>query len=90
LWTYAGLDFPWPNIENAVTSRLQELNTPDVALSCPRTEGPLLGGVKPRVLPPGRALLCSRRGSKLIQTGFVGADSPADSGADTPAGGVAG
>ena len=51
--------------------RIQELNTPDVALSCPPTEGPLLGGTKPRPLPPGRALLCSRRGSRLIQTGLV-------------------
>lgn len=51
--------------------RMQELNTPDIALSCPRGEGPLLGGVKPRDLPPGRALLCTRRGSRLIQTGYV-------------------
>jgi len=54
-----------------VLRRLQELNTPDLALSCPPNEGPLLGGVKPRHLPPGRALLCTRRGSRLIQTGFV-------------------
>ncbi len=51
--------------------RLQELNTPDLALSCPPSEGPLLGGVKARHLPPGRALLCTRRGSRMIQTGFV-------------------
>jgi S-DNA-T family DNA segregation ATPase FtsK/SpoIIIE len=54
-----------------VLRRLQELNTPDLALSCPPNEGPLLGGVKPRHLPPGRALLCTRRGSRMIQTGFV-------------------
>jgi S-DNA-T family DNA segregation ATPase FtsK/SpoIIIE len=51
--------------------RLQELNTPDIAFSCPRSEGPLLGGVRPRILPPGRALICTRRGSQLIQTGYV-------------------
>ncbi|MBB4956431.1 type VII secretion protein EccCa [Micromonospora polyrhachis] len=51
--------------------RIQELNTPDVALSCPPTEGPLLGGIKPRSLPRGRALLCTRRGSRLIQTALV-------------------
>ncbi|WP_405097157.1 type VII secretion protein EccCa [Micromonospora sp. NBC_01412] len=51
--------------------RIQELNTPDVALSCPPTEGPLLGSTKPRSLPPGRALLCTRRGSRLIQTALV-------------------
>jgi S-DNA-T family DNA segregation ATPase FtsK/SpoIIIE len=56
--------------------RLQELNTPDLALSCPPSEGPLLGGVRPRQLPPGRALLCTRRGGRLIQTGFVSV--PAD------------
>ncbi|MFD0786224.1 FtsK/SpoIIIE domain-containing protein, partial [Micromonospora azadirachtae] len=42
--------------------RMQETNSPDVALSCPPTEGPLLGNTKPRHLPAGRALLCTRRG----------------------------
>ncbi|MFF5073470.1 type VII secretion protein EccCa [Micromonospora olivasterospora] len=51
--------------------RIQELNTPDVALSCPPTEGPLLGNTRPRTLPPGRALLCTRRGSRLIQTALA-------------------
>lgn len=50
--------------------RLQETNSPDVALSCPPTEGPLLGGTKARHLPPGRAQLCTRRGSRLIQTAW--------------------
>ncbi|WP_425556864.1 type VII secretion protein EccCa [Dactylosporangium darangshiense] len=48
--------------------RLQETNSPDVALSCPPTEGPLLGNTKPRNLPPGRGLLCTRRGALLLQT----------------------
>jgi S-DNA-T family DNA segregation ATPase FtsK/SpoIIIE len=60
--------------------RIQELNTPDVALSCPPSEGPLLGGVKPRTLPPGRALLCTRRGGRLIQT--AQAPAPAEAGSD--------
>ncbi|MBX7266392.1 type VII secretion protein EccCa [Micromonospora sp. Llam7] len=51
-----------------IMRRLQETNTPDLALSCPPNEGPLLGGVKPRLLPPGRALLCTRRGSRLVHT----------------------
>lgn len=51
--------------------RIQELNTPDIALSCPPTEGPLLGGAKPRSLPRGRAQLCTRRGGRLIQTALV-------------------
>ncbi|RKN34136.1 type VII secretion protein EccCa [Micromonospora musae] len=50
--------------------RMQETNSPDVALSCPPTEGPLLGNTKPRHLPPGRALLCTRRGARLIQTAW--------------------
>jgi S-DNA-T family DNA segregation ATPase FtsK/SpoIIIE len=55
---------------DSLIRRLQETNSPDVAMSCPPTEGPLLGGVKPRHLPPGRALLCTRRGSRLIQTAW--------------------
>ncbi|GAA3622101.1 type VII secretion protein EccC [Kineosporia mesophila] len=62
--------------------RLQELNTPDLALSCPPSEGQLLGGTKPRHLPPGRALLCTRRGSRMIQTGFVPLPEREDAEAD--------
>ncbi|WFE61218.1 type VII secretion protein EccCa [Micromonospora sp. WMMD712] len=51
--------------------RLQEANSPDLALSCPPTEGPLLGGVKGRHLPPGRAMVLTRRGHRMIQTGYV-------------------
>lgn len=61
-----------------VLRRLQELNTPDVVLSCPPSEGPLLGGIKPRQLPAGRALLCTRRGGRLVQTARVPALEPAD------------
>ncbi|XVU26731.1 type VII secretion protein EccCa [Actinoplanes sp. CA-054009] len=53
-----------------VIRRMQETNTPDLALSCPPNEGPLLGNTRPRQLPPGRALLCTRRGGKLIQTAY--------------------
>jgi S-DNA-T family DNA segregation ATPase FtsK/SpoIIIE len=56
--------------------RLQETNSPDIVLSCPPSEGPLLGNTKPRVLPPGRALLCTRRSSKLIQTPVANTDPP--------------
>ncbi|WP_327000709.1 type VII secretion protein EccCa [Dactylosporangium sp. NBC_01737] len=56
--------------------RLQETNSPDIALSCPPSEGPLIGGVKPRVLPPGRALLCTRRSSRLIHTALCPAAAP--------------
>jgi S-DNA-T family DNA segregation ATPase FtsK/SpoIIIE len=51
--------------------RVQETNSPDVVLSCPPSEGPLVGNVKPRILPAGRALLCTRRGGRLIQTPWL-------------------
>ncbi|GHJ07211.1 type VII secretion protein EccC [Micromonospora humidisoli] len=54
--------------------RLQEASSPDLALSCPPTEGPLLGGVKGRHLPPGRAMVLTRRGHRMIQTGYVEPD----------------
>ncbi len=60
--------------------RLQESNTPDVALSCPPTEGVLLGNVRPRQFPPGRAMLLTRRGHKVLQTAFAG-----ESGSRVPA-----
>ncbi len=59
--------------------RLQESNTPDIALSCPPTEGVLLGNVRPRQFPPGRALLLTRRGHRVLQTAFAG-----DSGSRVP------
>jgi S-DNA-T family DNA segregation ATPase FtsK/SpoIIIE len=58
-----------------VLRRLQESNTPDIALSCAPTEGQLLGNVRPRQFPPGRALLLTRRGHQVLQTACVGAGS---------------
>jgi DNA segregation ATPase FtsK/SpoIIIE, S-DNA-T family len=52
--------------------RLQESNTPDLALSCPPSEGPLLGNVRPRQFPPGRAMLLTRRQHLVLQTGYAG------------------
>jgi S-DNA-T family DNA segregation ATPase FtsK/SpoIIIE len=72
-----------------ILRRMQELNTPDVALSCPPSEGPLLGGTKPRHLLPGRALLCTRRGSQLIQTARVQPAEAAEA-AEVAAGGDTG
>ena len=64
---------------DGVIRRMAETNAPDLVLSCPPSEGPVLGNVKPRLLPPGRALLCTRRGGRLIQTVWAGGDlSPAD------------
>ncbi len=55
-----------------VLRRLQETNTPDLALSCPPTEGPLLGNIRPRQFPPGRAMLLTRRGFQILQTALAG------------------
>jgi len=57
-----------------VLRRLQEVNTPDLALSCPPTEGALLGNVRPRQFPPGRALLLTRRQHQVLQTAYAGGE----------------
>ncbi|MFJ2780618.1 MULTISPECIES: type VII secretion protein EccCa [unclassified Kitasatospora] len=51
--------------------RLQDVNTPVTLLSCPPSEGTLFGSVKPRVLPPGRALHITRRRVVQVQTGLL-------------------
>jgi S-DNA-T family DNA segregation ATPase FtsK/SpoIIIE len=54
-----------------VLRRLWELGTPSLLFSYPKEEGKFLGEAGPRKLPAGRAQLVTRRGIKLIQTGFV-------------------
>ncbi|HEY2579878.1 MAG TPA: type VII secretion protein EccCa [Streptosporangiaceae bacterium] len=54
-----------------VLRRLQESNTPDLALSCPPSEGALLGNVRPRQFPPGRAMLLTRRQHQVLQTALI-------------------
>ncbi|MFI9005950.1 type VII secretion protein EccCa [Actinosynnema sp. NPDC053489] len=61
-----------------VLRRLWELGTPALLFSYPKEEGKFLGEAPPRTLPPGRAQLVTRRGVKLIQTGYVPAASPRD------------
>jgi len=56
---------------DSVVRRMQESNTPDLCFSCPPTELPLLNGARPRQLPPGRALLVTRRSMVLLQTGWL-------------------
>jgi S-DNA-T family DNA segregation ATPase FtsK/SpoIIIE len=51
--------------------KLLEVNTPTLMLSCPPSEGAFLGTVKPRLLPPGRGLYVTRRGTRMVQTGKV-------------------
>jgi S-DNA-T family DNA segregation ATPase FtsK/SpoIIIE len=48
--------------------RLREVGTAGLMMSGDRDEGPLLGGMRPQVLPPGRGWLVNRRGGKdLVQ-----------------------
>ncbi|MGH3376972.1 MAG: type VII secretion protein EccCa [Actinoallomurus sp.] len=62
---------------DAVVRRLQESNTPDLALSCPPTEMPLLNGMRPRQFPPGRGLVVTRRSATQLQIGWL---PPTDTG----------
>ncbi len=54
-----------------VIRRMWELGTPATLLSYPKEEGKFLGEAAPRRLPAGRAQLVTRRGVKLMQTGYV-------------------
>ncbi|QRP46394.1 type VII secretion protein EccCa [Amycolatopsis sp. FDAARGOS 1241] len=54
-----------------VIRRLWELGSPGVVFSYPKEEGKFLGEAAPRTLPAGRAQLVTRRGVKLMQTGYV-------------------
>jgi S-DNA-T family DNA segregation ATPase FtsK/SpoIIIE len=51
--------------------RLIEVNTPMLLLSCPPAEGHILGDVRPRQLPVGRAQHITRRRTLQIQTAMV-------------------
>ncbi|MCM4083580.1 type VII secretion protein EccCa [Paractinoplanes hotanensis] len=54
-----------------VIRRMWELGTPATLFSYPKEEGKFLGEAAPRRLPPGRAQLVTRRGVRLMQTGYV-------------------
>jgi S-DNA-T family DNA segregation ATPase FtsK/SpoIIIE len=59
-----------------VIARLRELATPGLILSGDVEEGALIGSVRPRQLPPGRATLVTRRdGARLIQLGYLAPDT---------------
>ncbi|MBO0870895.1 MAG: type VII secretion protein EccCb, partial [Micromonosporaceae bacterium] len=54
-----------------IIQRLRELSAPGLILSGSPEEGPLLGAVRPRPLPPGRAALVTRRdGVRLVQLAY--------------------
>jgi len=61
---------------DSVVRRLQESNTPDLALSCPPNELPLLNGTRPRQFPPGRGQLVTRRGATQLQVGWLDPTAP--------------
>jgi ESX secretion system protein EccC len=53
-------------------SRMRDVGSPGLMLSGDKDEGPLLGGLKPEPLPPGRGRLINRRESpKLIQLAWL-------------------
>ncbi|MFF4474002.1 type VII secretion protein EccCa [Streptomyces sp. NPDC001599] len=55
----------------AFMQRLKELGAQGVVLSGDPAEGDLLGGVRPRPMPPGRGMFVSRRrGKPLVQVGL--------------------
>jgi S-DNA-T family DNA segregation ATPase FtsK/SpoIIIE len=56
---------------DSVIRRLQESNTPDLALSVPPTEMPLLNGMRPRPFPPGRGMVVTRRSATQLQIGWT-------------------
>ncbi|MFJ8345181.1 type VII secretion protein EccCb [Streptomyces sp. NPDC094153] len=56
----------------AVARRMTELGAQGIVLSGDKAEGQLLGGVKPRPLPPGRGTFVSRKGgTRLVQLGWL-------------------
>jgi len=60
-----------------VIRRLWELGNSALLLSCPRDEGAFLGDIRPRLLPPGRAqLITKRRLDRLVQIGCIGPARP--------------
>jgi S-DNA-T family DNA segregation ATPase FtsK/SpoIIIE len=57
---------------NSIMRRMWELGAPALMFSCPKDAGQLLGTVKPRTLPVGRAQFVNRRRTvRLVQTPLV-------------------
>ncbi|MFB7468625.1 type VII secretion protein EccCa [Streptomyces sp. NPDC056224] len=63
-------------LNDALLRRMQEVNTPALLLSCPASEGYLFGNVKPRTLPPGRAIRIARRKTSLVQLALPDGPTP--------------
>ncbi|RBM22229.1 type VII secretion protein EccC [Prauserella sp. PE36] len=59
-------------------SRLRDIGSPGLLMSGDKDEGPLLGGLKPELLPPGRAWLVGRRNApRLVQLAWLPKDDNA-------------
>ena len=57
-------------------ARLRDVGAMGLMMSGDKSEGPLLGGLKPETLPPGRGRLISRRGeARLIQLAWLPPDN---------------
>src|SRR5262249_36801193 len=54
-----------------ILSRLRDVASLGVVMSGPKDEGPLLGTVKPQLLPPGRGWLVRRQGAQLVQLAWT-------------------
>ncbi|WP_326549394.1 type VII secretion protein EccCa [Micromonospora sp. NBC_01813] len=53
-------------------TRMRDVGSPGLLLAGDKAEGPLLGGLKPEPLPPGRGRLISRRGGPtLVQLAWL-------------------
>ncbi|MFE7606900.1 type VII secretion protein EccCa [Streptomyces celluloflavus] len=61
-------------LSDPLLRRLVEANTASVVFSCPASEGLILGNVKPREYPPGRALWVARRRQIQVQTAQLAED----------------
>jgi DNA segregation ATPase FtsK/SpoIIIE, S-DNA-T family len=54
-----------------IIGRIRDLASPGILMSGPRDEGPLLGNIKPQILPAGRGWLVTRRGGAgLVQLAY--------------------
>jgi S-DNA-T family DNA segregation ATPase FtsK/SpoIIIE len=53
-------------------ARIRDVGSPGIMLSGDKLEGPLLGGIKPETLPPGRGRLIRHRGAgELVQLAWL-------------------
>jgi S-DNA-T family DNA segregation ATPase FtsK/SpoIIIE len=53
-------------------ARMRDVGSPGLMMSGDKLEGPLLGGLKPEALPPGRGhLVRHRAGTELVQLAWL-------------------